>query len=1353
MHTSLGISITYRTSYIHSALKKQEPYLEQFPNLNINQFRLLAFMAYYGELHPNDQPAAAYRRHFNLSLTKYKEEIGKLSRMGYVDNQCLVRQNVHLKALVCLHRHYPQLASTFSEVYPYSKTSASEYLYKVARLIVKDDLESVATLRRPYCGLGYKQFNLFPYIRDLIMNDGRYMSLLNEHEVKGMVYETLWKEFSDDTLTEETLSFLESSVPERQPDRKLLTDTIAGYRFFLTGKRPEPTDAPSVWTKAVDAICEMYEGHLDDALDMFKSALRMEDKKGKVFAHHIFNYFYGILLYRLYHKHKTSQQAIFDYNQFRGSSRIRGNDGNVFIRLVLEHIDTDTSQGKGKLLSHINSVVSKYDTPLYHSWKYMLCRFFDIENDEEAAGYHSAAIMQHEMSAYIPIGPDAKEQLRGRFGGPSALSTLRKKAPWEVMLSNLTDSLTNTKEEEKRIVYYIKGKQMVAIMEQVRQDDGSWKDGRLLSRSLMATSGYDSMDNHDTAIAMDFSKKTDSQSDIDILVPHLAGTDRLLVWDSHGEQAAVAEIEVERPYLEFNGQGFMIDIISNVKLDEKGNVQRHTVQETGDGHYVLVSVNPLQKDIVKRFLAMKHFPSSAATSLKRAIESLNGIIDIRQNIMESMLQPAVLSHGVLAVQVSPEKNEYLVNIQATAMEDGTARFIPAEGDDIVYDEVEGITHCVNRDLALEYEHKKELDSFLEAEARAEQKSYTEYQIGSAEGLLKLLAYVHDNQEKFFVEWPDGVRLKLKGDVTGSDIDISVQTETEWFAVAGEVKIGNSRLSLAELVRACSSTEMEGFVRLSDDEYIRMSESLKKHIQAMEAFGRAGSNGYKQIPKYQVGALAAMIEGLKARTDKGYADFLKKTREAFETEVEIPSGLKAELREYQKEGFRWMCRLAEWGAGACLADDMGLGKTVQAIAFMLHKADMGPSLIVAPKSVVPNWARELARFAPQMNPCILNSAGKRKGVVKGAGPRDVVLCTYGVLGTEAQLLQSRQWNVVCLDEAHQIKNRATLVSHAAMDLKATNRIILTGTPLQNHLGELWNLFQFINPGLLGTWSCFRDSFIVPSLDNEHKMLLKEMTQPFILRRTKEDVLLELPEKLVATHMVSLSENEQKVYEEMRRLAEIKFKKFKTKEERAEARTLNLNFFTELMKLRMAACSMRLVHDKWKGQSTKIVALFDILNNVLSNPQNNVIVFSQFTSLLDIVKTELANRNMDYYYLDGQTPLEKRQEMVRDFQEGGKQLFLSSLKAGGVGINLTAANYVILLDPWWNPAIENQAMDRAHRIGQQRMVSVIRLISAQTIEEKILQLHETKQALTDDVLEGTSESYNLTYEDVMDMVSTF
>ena len=256
-------------------------------------------MAYYGELRPNDRAAAAYRARFKLTLKKYDEEVDILKSLGYVESRCFVERNVHLKALICLHRHYAQMASIFSKVYPYSKTSASEYLYSIAQLIVKDDFQAVAGLRRPYSGLGYKQFNLFPYIKELLINDGRYIGLLNEEEVSGMVHETLWKNFSDDTLTEDTLVFLKNSIPESQRDKRLLLDEIDGYRFFLTGEKPDSAEVPSVWTRAIEAIRAMYLGELDDALDLFKSALKKEEGKAKVFNHHILNYFYGILLCRI----------------------------------------------------------------------------------------------------------------------------------------------------------------------------------------------------------------------------------------------------------------------------------------------------------------------------------------------------------------------------------------------------------------------------------------------------------------------------------------------------------------------------------------------------------------------------------------------------------------------------------------------------------------------------------------------------------------------------------------------------------------------------------------------------------------------------------------------------------------------------------------------------------------------------------------------------------------------------------------------------------------------------------------------------------------------------------------------
>ena len=965
---------------------------------------------------------------------------------------------------------------------------------------------------------------------------------------------------------------------------------------------------------------------------------------------------------------------------------------------------------------------------------------------------HSAKLLQHELSVSQPIGPTAKKQLQELYGGQPLIGTIRKKSAWEVMLNDISDRITQPQPEQvKRVAYYVEGKELQAVVEQVQKENGTWRNGQLLSLSQMAESGYDSMDGTDMAIAMRLENLHPALSAIDVLVPQLVGTGRLMHGRYYDSTGAPVIINEEKPYLDFRGAGAFIEIQSNVTIDPAGKVPHHIVRFENEGCYTLITVNALQRDVLKRFLQMKRFPSSALISLQRTIESLHGIIEVRESILDALAEPAISSKGTLAVRIVPEKNEYRINIMATALPNGTARFIPAEGEEIVYDEAEGLTHCVRRDLEVEFSNYKQLSDFLEHNAKAESINYTDSKIWSSEGLLMLLAFVFDNQNQFFVEWPEGKVLKFKGDVKSSDIDILVTSDEEWFTMVGEVKMAGRTYSLQELIAMCSTSDIKGFIKLNDEEYVRMSETLKKHIAAMNALPTKGK--VRSVSKYQVGALTNMIEGLNTHTDGGYAAFKEKTKAAYALNPEVPQGITASLRDYQKEGFRWMCRLDAWGAGACLADDMGLGKTLQALTFLSYKADKGPSLVVMPKSVILNWASEAARFAPQLNIIVLNKVAKRQSVILNAKARDVLLCTYGLLTTEYSALTRKEWNVVCLDEAHQIKNRQTIASQTAMELKATSRIMLTGTPLQNNLAELWNLFQFLNPGLLGPWARFRDNFIIPPLDNRHIMLLKDLTSPFILRRTKKEVLTELPEKIVDKYLVEMNDEERKVYEEMRRLAEVKFKRHKSKKEHEEAKTLDINFFAELMKLRQAACDMRLVHEKWAEPSSKTTTLLEILDSITQNPENNILVFSQFTSYLEMIKPELKKRKWDFLYLDGQTPMDKRQQMVDQFQKGQCRLFLSSLKAGGLGINLTAANYVILLDPWWNPAIENQAMDRTHRLGQKRVVTVIRLISSQTIEEKILNLHEKKQDLSDNILDGTGESYKLSYEDILDMVTPF
>lgn len=1322
------------------------PSNSQLSELDSKTLQLLCFLAYHGEdWHPNIEQE--YRKRMRITKKTYDEMIFELNEGDFIQGRTYVKPQWHVRILKELYANNLGWIDRFKEIGAFTRNHIAEYLCKVVKCVLAGDFKEAAQLPRPYVGISHKMFNLLKYIRIESKEDIRFLQMLNEDETREMMNSTLEDLFVQDELNRVTLDSLEHAIAPTNKYRDEITDEIAAYCYFMFAEPMKPSGKPTVWSLGVRAMMLMYAGALEDSVDVFGQALRAISRKANAFSNPVFNYVYGLALYKL-SKRSGGNAANYLLKRFLMDSNVRYTDPNFCIRLILQSID-----GKSDQTYRAEYIEKRHNEKMYNSFLYLLYQMFGMSTDALTPGrLHSAAFFQHEMSLYLPIGPGAKQLLRDQFGGEPLLSSMRIKPKWAQTLTEIEEAVSQIEAVEKRIVYFLDGFEITAIVEQEKHDD-QWRDSRLLSLLEMAKKGYDSMDNNDAVIASRLVMRDSARNDARDIFHILASSGRLY-YGSHlkGRERHEIIVHQEEPYLSFEGKGSVIEIKSNVATDANGNVMKHTVTCISPGEYRLVTVNAFQKDVMKRFLTLGQVPSSAVISLKRAIESLSGIVAVKQDDLDSMAQPAVMSCGLLAVRIVPVDHIYQVTVLAAALENGTSRFAPAEGEELVYDEVENLTHCVYRDLGREDANYRQLNLFMKDELDVDVISYTEKRIYAEEALLKLIAYVYDNRDKYFIEWPEGKRLKFRGDVKSTDISISVNSNMEWFTLEGEARAGNMTLSLESLIQAICNSPIQDFVKIGDDEYIRMTEELKKHIAALASLpSRRG--GQKKIPKFQVGALAAIIQDLKVNTDQGYRDFMKQTQAAFSFSAPIPDGLQATLRDYQVEGYRWICRLSAWGAGACLADDMGLGKTLQAIAFLLHKAHDGASLVVMPKSILPNWRQEAQRFAPQLNVINLNHESNRSRIIQNADRNDVILCTYGILGTERALITSRQWNVVCLDEAHQIKNRNTLVSQAAMDLNATHRLILTGTPLQNNLGELWNLFQFLNPGLLGPWNNFRDAFIVPTLDQYHRDLLKEMTAPFILRRTKQDVLTELPEKVVSEQLVELTDDEMKVYEEMRRRAEVKFKKNKTAQEREEAKNLQINFFTELINLRLAACSMRLVYDQWTAVSSKLVALMDLLDALMDNPDNNVLVFSQFTSFLDLVKPGLSKRHLAFLYLDGQTPLEKRQQLVQDFQEGKCRLFLSSLKAGGLGINLTKANYVILLDPWWNPAIENQAMDRAHRLGQKRAVSVIRLISAQTIEEKILRLHQDKQQLTDDVLEGTGESHKLTYEDIMDMISPF
>ena len=502
----------------------------------------------------------------------------------------------------------------------------------------------------------------------------------------------------------------------------------------------------------------------------------------------------------------------------------------------------------------------------------------------------------------------------------------------------------------------------------------------------------------------------------------------------------------------------------------------------------------------------------------------------------------------------------------------------------------------------------------------------------------------------------------------------------------------------------------------------------------------------RISTFNASLLSSALDGeIKVMHDKNIDELQEKIRKSMSRKPEVSKKLKTELRDYQADGYQWMERITGWGAGVCLADDMGLGKTVQTIAFLLSKMKEGPALVAAPASVVPNWRNELKRFSPALNVHILNTADDRQETIKKAKAGDIVITTYGLFVTEKKSLTEKKWNTVCLDEAHVIKNRETKTSSAVMQLQAKYRIILTGTPVQNHLGELWNLFQFINPGLLGSYDHFSRKYIVPieQQDNkERSRQLRRIIAPFMLRRTKQEVVEELPDKTEINMPVELSDDEMSVYEVIRRRA-------KQLLEDEKSNNVSVSTLAEITKLRQAACSAKLVEKSWQGENSKIKLLTELVENIIEGG-NTLLVFSQFTSFLALVREAFEEINIPYLYLDGSVNMRKRELLVRQFQQGECPVFIISLKAGGLGLNLTSANYVVHLDPWWNPAIEQQATDRAYRIGQRQNVTVYHLISQHTIEEKILRLHNTKRDLADAMLEGSNQSHKLTAKDLLEML---
>ena len=596
-------------------------------------------------------------------------------------------------------------------------------------------------------------------------------------------------------------------------------------------------------------------------------------------------------------------------------------------------------------------------------------------------------------------------------------------------------------------------------------------------------------------------------------------------------------------------------------------------------------------------------------------------------------------------------------------------------------------------------------------------------------VFEWLNHHHDElvEQGFVIEQPEGQKRYVFG---ATRIDLEVKEHNDWFDIHAVVYFGTYCIPFIQLKNHILNHKKE-FV-LPSGEIAVIPEKWFSQYGNLLHFSEGNE---LRLRRHHIGLVNDLAEGELANVTMSRK--LQKLTD-FETleEVALPHHFKGQLRPYQKAGYNWFHFLKNYHFGGCLADDMGLGKTIQALALLQkHKEDTeaggskSTSLIIMPTSLIYNWLNEAKKFTPKLKLMVHTGAMRYKSP-EVFGNYDVIVTTYGISRIDIDLLSSFFFDYVILDESQNIKNPSSKSYQSVRQLKSRFKLILSGTPVENSVNDLWTQMSFINPGLLGTQQYFMNEFVTPiekKKDEDKARKLQALIKPFVLRRTKEQVATELPPKTETLLYCKMSDEQASVYEKVK--SEYRNELLKSLEDGTYAKT-QIQVLQGLIKLRQIANHPAMIDSEYEGDSGKFENVVHTLANVLDGG-HKVLIFSQFVKQLTIYREYFDSEGIPYAYLDGST--QNRGDIVKHFQEDEKtRVFLISIKAGGVGLNLTEADYVFILDPWWNPAVEAQAVDRTHRIGQVQQVFAYRLITRDTVEEKVLQLQETKRQLADAII---------------------
>ncbi len=955
---------------------------------------------------------------------------------------------------------------------------------------------------------------------------------------------------------------------------------------------------------------------------------------------------------------------------------------------------------------------------------------------------------------------------------PQSLASLFASRPdWELAL----DALQHLQQDDKAtttptagadkptrmgwFVSYIELDHSITLepREQKQQAKGGWSKGRVISLRRLHTERekFDYLSESDLKICAQIKEYRDSGwygnshvYDFSPKMPLALIGHPTLFWASSPEvriDVVKGEAELRVSKLD-NSDKIKISLHPNPGYEQKVHVSKETptrlkvVEFTADHHKIFTVLSAKGLEV----------PASAQDKVLQTLTSIAGLLTVHSDIGgSSSIAEQIEADHTPRVHLLPLGEGLRAALLFRPFATEGAYYQPGHGGESVLAEIDGKPVQAKRDLAQEKAQAKALIEACPVLLDAERDLSGEWLLEDPEHCLELLLQLQAlPAEQVILEWPEGVKFKLLGQSAGTSFNMQIKRDNDWFALQGELKVNEDTVIEIQQLLGLLNGSQGRFLRLQDGQFIALTDAFRRRLDDLKAYADLSGK------KVRINPLAALTledwgdDAGDIKADKHWQAHLQRLKSSRDFQPTLPSTFQAELRDYQMDGYSWLARLAQWGVGACLADDMGLGKTVQGLALLVDRAPNGPSLIVAPTSVCMNWENEARRFAPTLNPQILGS-GDRQKMLDNLAPYDLLICSYGLLQQEqaAEMLAKINFQTVILDEAQAIKNTATRRSQGAMNLQAEFKIIMTGTPLENHLGELWNLFRFINPGLLGSLEQFNQRFAGPierDRSNQAKQQLKKLIQPFILRRTKTQVLQELPPRTEIPIFVELSSEETAFYEALRResLAVLNSND-------AQPGQKHLQILAAISKLRRSCCNTRLANPNISLPSSKLAAFGEIVEELLDN-KHKALVFSQFVDHLQLIKEHIEQRGIRYQYLDGSTPAKDRQARVDAFQRGEGELFLISLKAGGVGLNLTAADYVIHMDPWWNPAVEDQASDRAHRMGQQRPVTIYRMIAKNTIEEKIVALHSHKRDLADSLLDGADISGKMTADDLLSLM---